>query len=355
MPQGFLVIADISGYTSYLSQAELEPAAGHLGTLLDTLIENTRPPLIVSRLEGDAVISYALAGTFLQGQTLVEMIEGTYVAFRRALESLALNNQCDCNACRFVPELDLKFFVHHGTFLLQQLGKGNTELLGRDVNLIHRLAKNRITEQTGLAAYVAFTEQALHHLGFDDIMPEMASVVETYDHIGDVLVFVQDMHDVWLEQQPEQRMEVAEDAALARFDSVIPVSQTILWDTITMPGNRLLLSAGANGRVSRRENERIGAGTVFRCQNGHGEEEYTILSWDPPRQYTYESSRSFGSRGRTTIRLQPQGEQTGLTVLVGKSEGENGRIQPLLHLFDGQLSGRKVKAWLARLENAIPA
>ena len=66
---GFLLIADITGYTAYLSASELEHAQGTLTALLELLIEHTRPPLIISRLAGDAVISYGLQDQFMQGQT----------------------------------------------------------------------------------------------------------------------------------------------------------------------------------------------------------------------------------------------------------------------------------------------
>ena len=74
--QGYMVISDITGYTAYLSQSELEHAQDSLSCLLNLLIEHTEEPLVVSRLEGDAVISYSLKGSFIQGQTLVEIIEG---------------------------------------------------------------------------------------------------------------------------------------------------------------------------------------------------------------------------------------------------------------------------------------
>ena len=58
--RGFLVVADITGYTSYLNQSELEHAKDVLKTLLDLLIEHTKPPLALSGLEGDAVLSYSI-------------------------------------------------------------------------------------------------------------------------------------------------------------------------------------------------------------------------------------------------------------------------------------------------------
>ncbi len=57
---------------------------------------------------------------------------------------------CPCKACQAIPTLDLKFMVHHGDFIIQQVA-GIKDLLGTDVNLIHRLAKNHVSEFDRLA------------------------------------------------------------------------------------------------------------------------------------------------------------------------------------------------------------
>src|SRR5262245_12874439 len=152
---GYLLIADITGYTQYLSETELEHAQGTLTALLEVVLDQTKPPLVLSRLAGDAVISYALGDAFATGQTFIEMIENTYVAFRRLIEQMVMNNPCPCAACAHVGDLDLKFFVHYGTFVRQKLS-AHEELLGNDVNLLFRLTKNKVTEKTGLAAYALY-------------------------------------------------------------------------------------------------------------------------------------------------------------------------------------------------------
>src|SRR3989304_7613506 len=88
--EGYLLIADITGYTRYLSESELEHAQEMLTALLELLVENTRPPLVISRLAGDAVISYGLRGDFFQGQTVTEKIGDIYVTFRKAIERLGV-------------------------------------------------------------------------------------------------------------------------------------------------------------------------------------------------------------------------------------------------------------------------
>src|SRR3989304_580355 len=120
--QGFLVISDISGYSSYVRDSELEHARDSLSALLQILIEHTQSPFTIAKLEGDAVFSYAPGNAFLQGQSLLEMMEGIYVAFRKALELMVLNTTCPCNACRNLPNLDLKLFVHFGEYLVQAMG-----------------------------------------------------------------------------------------------------------------------------------------------------------------------------------------------------------------------------------------
>ena len=97
--RGFIVIADITGYTTYLNESELEHAQGTLTELLRLLIDHTKSPLIISRLEGDAVISYGFEAGFVSGQTLLEILESTYVDFRKAIE-------CITRYLELVPEED---------------------------------------------------------------------------------------------------------------------------------------------------------------------------------------------------------------------------------------------------------
>src|SRR3990172_2418751 len=183
--QGFLVISDISGYSTYIKDSELEHARDSLADLLRLLIEHTRSPFAIAKLEGDAVFSYAPAGAFLQGQSILELMEGTYVAFRRALELMILNTNCPCNACRNLPKLDLKFFVHFGEYSLQEMGPYK-ELIGNDVNLLHRLLKNKISETLKLRAYAAYTQAVVDHLQLSAFCKEMLKHSETFADVGEV-------------------------------------------------------------------------------------------------------------------------------------------------------------------------
>src|SRR4030095_3600792 len=157
---GYLVLADISGYTSYVAQTDIEHADMALSYLLETIVEKIGGRWVICQREGDAVFAYAEEGKLKEGKSLLELIDQTYLAFREKALALYAGATCPCRACKALPTLDLKFMVHHGEFLLRQVA-GVQHLLGTDVNLLHRLAKNRVSETTGWKGYALFTDQVL--------------------------------------------------------------------------------------------------------------------------------------------------------------------------------------------------
>jgi hypothetical protein len=184
---GYLVLADISGYTAYIAGTELEHAHEIISDLLEVILGKFRPLLTLSKLEGDAVFCYAPESALPRGETLLELVEATYVAFRDRREGVRRHTTCTCRACQSTPMLDLKFMVHHGDFIVQDVA-GIRELAGSDVNLIHRLLKNHVSEATGWKAYALFTEAGLDHMG---VRPtSLVEQPEAYEHLGEVKTFV---------------------------------------------------------------------------------------------------------------------------------------------------------------------
>lgn len=187
---GYLVLADISGYTSFVAQTEIEHADMALSFLLETIVEEMSSLLIIAQLEGDAVFAYIEESQLQKAQFLLELIDHTYLAFRDKALALYSQATCPCRACRALPTLDLKFMVHHGEFLIQQVA-GVRHLLGTDVNLIHRLAKNHVAEVTGWKGYALFTQEGLDRLQTDKT--SFMQQTESYEHLGDVETYVRDM------------------------------------------------------------------------------------------------------------------------------------------------------------------
>ncbi len=178
---GYLVLADISGYTSFVAKTELEHSHEILTELLELLVEKFKPLMTISKLEGDAVFAYAGENIFARGDTLLEFMESVYVAFRDRQISMRRKTTCTCNACRNIPSLDLKFIAHHGDYIIQNIAN-TRELVGSDVNLIHRLSKNHVAESTGWRAYMMFTEKCLDHLHLN--LEDTHVQMEEYEHLA---------------------------------------------------------------------------------------------------------------------------------------------------------------------------
>jgi uncharacterized protein YndB with AHSA1/START domain len=302
--QGYFVIADITGYTAFLSSSELEHAEDSLRSLINLLIEQTKPPLVISRLQGDAVISYAPQASFLQGQTLVEIIENSYVAFRQARERMQLNTTCTCAACQNIPNLDLKFLVHYGSYVLQQTPMYQ-ELVGNDVNLTHRLLKNRITELTGVKAYAAYTEPAVEALGIKEFCIDMSQHTESYEHLGEVLLFIQDLQRVWKRERERRRVVVEPGEAWFTVETEIPAPPPLVWDYFTKPQYRITLFGADSMPVDNRIQGRTAPGTVYVCAHGDARIRHAVLDWRPFEYYTFETDIALGAKSLVTTRFMP--------------------------------------------------
>jgi len=68
--RGYLLIADLTGYTAFLTKSELEHAQGILEALFKSMLDEIKAPLAFSNLQGDAVLAYALDERVPQGYSM---------------------------------------------------------------------------------------------------------------------------------------------------------------------------------------------------------------------------------------------------------------------------------------------
>ena len=318
---GLLLISDITGYSTYVKQSELEHARDSLTDLLNLLISHTRLPLVISKLEGDAVFSYAPARSILQGQTLLETVELTYAAFRQALELMIRNTTCTCNACRNLPNLDLKLFIHFGSFAEQALGTYR-ELIGNDVNLVHRLAKNHIKEQTGLRAYAAYTQDAVDAFRLGEFAATLVAHRETFADVGEVQLYVQDLHSVWERRKAAMRVVVKPEEALGILEEDFPLPPALVWDYLTRPDLRNLLVSSTSAELTGTAAGRIQPGSVYVCAHGNNRSAHTVLDWQPFEQYTHNGQLGFaGLSVNITHQLIPAASGTRLREIASHLQG----------------------------------
>ena len=175
----YLLLADISGYTGFMSGVEVEhgidfsdgiPAAySILADLLDSVIEGVKPDLALVKLEGDAVFAAAPAAALDgRGERVLETIHGTYRAFVEARTRAIPSSDHVCTACPAVAHLDLKVVLHRGPSVRQSVGSGS-DLLGPAVTVAHRLLKNTVRDRIGARPYLFMTDAAAAGLGLPGI------------------------------------------------------------------------------------------------------------------------------------------------------------------------------------------
>jgi class 3 adenylate cyclase len=301
--QGYFVIADISGYTSFVAKTELEHSHEILTELLQLLVEKFTPLMVISKLEGDAVFAYTAEGTFTRGDTLLEFLEATYVAFRDKQMSMRHKTTCTCAACQNIPALDLKFIAHCGEFIVQNIGNVR-ELVGSDVNLVHRLLKNHVSEATGWRAYMMFTERCLNHLQLN--LENAHMQMEEYEHLGEIKTYSIDLHKRYQEIVGARRITVDEKDADVIIRVDFPTPPAIAWDWIQDPIKRNVWTRGhVHWTVGDRPQGRRGKGASNHCAHGKSLSTEVILDWRP---FEYSTTDSFEGGKKTfseTIRFEP--------------------------------------------------
>lgn len=282
--QGYLLIGDITGYTSYVAQTELEHSQEVLSELLELLVRMMTPITTLSKLEGDAVFAYAPAHQLNRGELILEMIEACYFAFRDRVTSIDRGTTCQCNACRAIPGLDLKFLTHFGDYMIQSIS-GINELVGSDVNLVHRLAKNSLKEETGWTAYAMFTEKSLQQMGLPS--DGMHPLVESYDHLGEVSTYSTNLRDRYQEMLENREAYISEEEADVKLDFELDLPVPVAWEWMTNIQKRSLASEGATWSTFTRVGGRTGVGTTNHCAHGKDEVSVeTILDWRPFEYFT---------------------------------------------------------------------
>jgi hypothetical protein len=286
---GYFVITDITGYTAYLSKSELDHAQETLQSLYDAQLKAINLPMVVSNFQGDAILSYIPEDALLQKQTLLELVEQIYFAFTRMREMMQFNTTCTCNACKNIPGLDLKIFVHYGQYLVQKMA-GREELVGSDVILAHRMMKNKVVEQTDLAAYALFTKTAADSLDLEALGDDLIFYQDSYEHVGTVDMFVHNLKAQWEKEKARSRNVITKEEAWVSFEIEIDVPPSVVWDYVTKIDVKLKMVGFTEGGRTDNLGGRIDVESSFHCAHGELQFRYQVVDWKPFEYFTcYES------------------------------------------------------------------
>ena len=280
-----LVIADISGYTSYLAGVELDHAQDILADLTDAVVRALRPTFRLAKLEGDAAFAYVVTDV-IDGSILQDTIEHCYIAFRRRLRDIGQASQCDCNACTYIPRLDLKFVVHHGLIARQRMA-GREELVGRDVIVVHRLLKNSVETELGIGAYALYTDECVRVMGVADPAGAGSSSIErrtTSSARCRVGSATSKPSGGRARRSRHWSSGLTQAAWTTSFTFDGPPA--IAWEWITSPARRLQWQIGVDAVNEDFAGGRRGVGTTNHCVHGRDAIVEEVLAWHPPEILT---------------------------------------------------------------------
>ena len=281
LKSGYFVIADISGYTSFIVNNDLAHAQGILSEIVDLIITHLPAPFQFIELEGDAVFVFAPAEAVEDSERLVEIIEVCYAAFRRRIEQMVNNTVCECTACRAIPELDLKCVAHYGQYVPQPTPTG-TKLVGADVVLTHRLLKNEVIERTSIRAYAFLTDAFVQQSQQPERGLGLPEHAEEYPELGVIQGRILDLSaSVERLRETHRRFISAADADF-ELAAELPAARSYVWGYLIEPKRRLRWQLdtidadsqpGAHGRA--------GVGWQSHCDHGNYRMDHRIVDWQP--------------------------------------------------------------------------
>jgi len=283
---GYLLLADISGYTTFLTGTELEHSHAIVTELTKLIRATLSPPMQFVKVEGDAVFCFAPQAAFPSGELLVELVESCYFDFTNRLLNMTRSTTCTCDACRAIGGLDLKFVVHNGTFIVDRDEDGRLDLAGPDVILVHRLLKNTIIEAGGPSSYGFFTDPCFAGVSTEFQLPAHEESIESFAPVRGV---VQDLAAVAEQRREAQVVRLTDDDADFVSSFIVDAPPAVCWQYFVEPGKRLRHTAALETGVEFKPNRegRVATGASSHCAHGVGGDglrEY--LDWRPYEYFT---------------------------------------------------------------------
>ena len=340
-----LLIADISGYTSYLAGVELDHAQDILADLIGTVVTSLRPTFRLAKLEGDAAFMAAPEDQ-LDGSLLLDAIERCYFGFRRRRRDVRQATSCPCDACMRIPDLNLKFVAHVGPVVRQDMA-GLEELIGRDVIVVHRLLKNTVVEATGATAYALLTDACTTAMGLDPAGLGMTPHSETYEVVGEIPCWVQDLERRWQEEGARARVRVGPVDAGLEADLPTNAPPQLVWEFVTKPGGRIAWSAGVTDVITEGAGNRRTVGATNHCMHGSEEILEEILDWRPYDYVTFRSTMGTPAGPVTflnTMELEPTKDGTIVHMRFAPpaTERERAILGGMREMFEGIFAANRI-------------
>src|SRR6187455_3226823 len=142
--RGLIFIPDISGFTRFVNEVEIDHSRHIIQELLEVIINSNKIGLEVSEIEGDAILFYKY-GNSPDLKEVYDQVEKMFCEFHKQLHTYDHRRFCQCKACTGAVDLTLKVITHYGEFTGYNV-KNFNKLIGKDIIVAHQLLKNDIDQ-----------------------------------------------------------------------------------------------------------------------------------------------------------------------------------------------------------------
>ncbi|MEM6806365.1 MAG: DUF2652 domain-containing protein, partial [Bacteroidota bacterium] len=327
-----IFLPDISGFTDFVNQTELEHSQHIIAELLEILIDANDLDMTLAEIEGDALFYYKHQD-LPSPEALFKQIRKMYILFHNHLKLYEKQRICNCGACSHAIDLTLKFIVHSGDFNFISI-KNSHKPFGKDIILAHRLMKNNVP----IDDYALISEDVYKAWGLGrdkQIDEELAPVLDTYTYkdagkvdfsyvsLQPLQNYIADPPEILFEEQTENPLVVEADIDSPRQE---------LFELITNFDYRLSYSKELDN-LAYEEGKMNRVGTKHSCVlNGQFIEFETVKSDFGEGKWVY---------GEKTLEVPFMEDATNYFILE-ESEGGKTRVRFEAHLKPKNFLGKLI-------------
>jgi len=257
--EGTFILADIGGYTGFLTGVGIEHGKEITSHLFNSLLKCNRGRWKVANIEGDCIFFYCEGRE--PPEELLDHIRTLYTDFSDRTVDIASRSSCPCGACSRTSDLKLKFIVHGGEFDKQKIGN-REELIGPEVVVAHRLLKNSVP-----VAEYALVTPALGNLSGSETPATSGS--DTYQDVGTVEYKYLDLASMRQEHEQASQVFLDEKTAKMVLTTVVDAPPEVVWEAMT-DTSQLLQWFKTLKSFDHVQGEDRGLGEVHRCVHNDG-------------------------------------------------------------------------------------
>ncbi len=300
---GLIFIPDISGFTKFVNDTEIEHSQHIISELLEVIIDANMINLQVSEIEGDAVLFYRF-GNAPTAYDIAEQSKQMFIEFHKYLQIIERDRVCHCGACSTASQLTIKMLVHFGEVRISDI-KGHKKLIGKTVIVAHRLLKNDISGDE----YLLMTEEYFSKLqvGESESQFNWDAVHKTstdYEHLGELTyyyILLSDLRNFIPLVEPVAKPQTFPDPIKVEIQINAPMS--FIYMIIIDLDKRVLWLDGLK-KIDYNKESLHRIGTRHMCDLPGGKVELqTILSEEDEKSISYaeKAEGSFIFPGATTF------------------------------------------------------